>query len=104
MRQGLQDDISKVIKSELAAAIKDFPLYHSAHEGYAVLKEEVEEATADLNVAVEHFEMAWECIKANTNPVCLITELGRYAQLLACEAVQMAAVAQKFVKSSEGWK
>ncbi len=104
MREGLKDDISKVVEGELAAAIENFPMYHSAHEGYAVLKEEVEEAEQELEVIKARLTNLWSCTKMNVVPKETINDLAKFAQLLACEATQIAAVAQKFVKSSEGWK
>jgi hypothetical protein len=99
MRQGLIDDISKVVKSELSASMEKFPLFNSPHEGYAVILEEIEEVEQDLNMVKRFLEGAWNCIKTNTTPQGAINKMGEYAKLLACEASQVAAMAQKFIKS-----
>lgn len=59
--------------NELALAIEKFPSFNSAHEGYAVIKEEVDEL--------------WELVKANK---------GRSVQAER-EALQIAAMALRFV-------
>jgi hypothetical protein len=104
MRQGLIDDISKVVKSELAASMNKFPLFSSPHEGYAVILEEVEEAEQALSSIKSYLNMSWDCVKCNANPIGTIKEIGKFAAYLACEASQVAAMAQKFIKSAEGWK
>lgn len=106
MREGLIRDIENVIDSELIHSYDKFPAFNSAHEGYAVIKEEVEESTDELKYLVQAFKNMWICIKNNEiehakhNVKCL----GLHAKLLACEASQAAAMADKFIKSSEGWK
>jgi hypothetical protein len=63
----------KLIEDELERAQKEFPAFHSGHEGYAVLKEELEEL--------------WEEIKA-----------GRESKHEGIsEAVQTAAMALRFL-------
>lgn len=64
------------IESELLVARSKFPPMNSAHEGYAVLKEEVDEM--------------WDAIKAND-----ITHARK-------EAVQVAAMALSFILDMEG--
>ena len=39
----VENQVRELVKVELAAANEKFPPFHSAHEGWAVLKEEVEE-------------------------------------------------------------
>ncbi|MBW5445842.1 hypothetical protein GE107_07185 [Cohnella sp. CFH 77786] len=65
------EDIICDVQLELRRAMSKFPRFHSAHEGYAVLKEEVEEA--------------WEAIKAN-DPI--------HARI---EMMQVAAMAIRFL-------
>jgi hypothetical protein len=36
----IKDDVIALVHKELESANKKFPLFHSAHEGYIVLKEE----------------------------------------------------------------
>lgn len=60
---------------ELERAMQSFPPFHSAHEGYAVILEEVDEL--------------WEEVKGHTGPT-------RTANMRK-EAIQVAAMALRFV-------
>jgi len=60
------------IKEEYLKANKKFPPFHSTHEGYAVLKEEVDEL--------------WDGIKANA-----------FVGKLESEAIQVSAMALRFL-------
>ena len=80
-----------------------FPLFHSMHEGYAVLLEEVEEARESLNLAEGSLSMLWAHIRDN-NAARALEFAGRvreHALDLAVEAVQVAAMAQKFIDSAD---
>ncbi len=65
------------VTDEMVAATSKFPPFHSPHEGYAVLKEEVDEL--------------WDAIKAND---------GHDAQ--RGEAIQIAAMAIQFILDVTG--
>lgn len=39
----IENDVRALVDKELTAANERFPQFHSAHEGYAVILEEVEE-------------------------------------------------------------
>lgn len=60
------------IKNEYESASKKFPAFHSTHEGYAVIKEELDEL--------------WDAIKQNQNNKELVGE-----------SVQVAAMALRFL-------
>ena len=64
-----QSKAFSLVKKELARARTKFPPYNSPHEGYAVIKEELDEA--------------WDDIKANRNA--------------SKEATQVAATAIRFL-------
>ena len=66
-----------LVVAELESANDKFLLFNSAHEGYAVLKEEVDEL--------------WDEIKANKKPGSVLRQKE--------EAIQVAAMAIKFVMS-----
>ena len=63
--------ISK-IKSEYESASKKFTKFNSTHEGYAVIKEEVDEL--------------WDCIKSNADK-----------KAMEEESIQVAAMALRFL-------
>jgi hypothetical protein len=65
--EAIADDVVK----ELQRAMQKFPKFHSAHEGYAILKEEIEEA--------------WDAIKKNDLDHARV------------EMIQVAAMAIRFI-------
>jgi hypothetical protein len=66
-----------LVLDELEEALDKFPLFNSSHEGYAVLKEEVDEL--------------WDEIKNNKYPQSSVNQKK--------EAVQVGAMAIKFLMS-----
>ena len=77
------------------------PSYHSWHEGYAILKEESEEACEDVMSLKNHLEIdLWNSIRKNAGEHDIKQELHfikEFALALAEEAVQCAAVCEKFM-------
>lgn len=77
--------------------------FASMHEGAAVLKEEVEEAI-DENVFVkEAYHALWNAVKEDDKKRARLNaeEIASRAERLACEAIQVAAMALKFVDTVE---
>ena len=92
--------INEAVVLELAKACKDYgATYHSLHEGYAVLLEEVEEAEKELDYIKNHMAMMWDAVKVDdvnevkSNARCVALD----AVNLAKEATQIAAVARKII-------
>lgn len=77
------------------------PTYHSAHEGYAILLEEVQEAVEDGVYIENRLEYVWKGVRNNDKDLILnsLGEVKEYALALAEEAVQCAAVCEKFIGS-----
>ena len=77
--------------------------YHSDHEGYAVMKEEIEEAQDELEIVKAWLDVVWDHIRDN-KPVTInhIETCGRIAGRLAAEAVQIAAVARRWRGGLQG--
>ena len=73
--------------------------YHSNHEGYAVLLEEIEEAASNLKDITELNKELWEDVKADndTEIKADARRISFYAYYLAMEAVQVAAVCRKII-------
>lgn len=76
--------------------------YNTEHEGYAVLKEEIEEAEEEIKIINDFFSRLWINIKRNEHFVCELKGIKGRAQLLACEAFQVSAVCQKFLDTLQG--
>lgn len=82
--------------------------YHSEHEAWAVLAEEIEEANCALIKIVSIQNVMWNFVKKAEKPEGDIKQmrdnlhyLKDHAQEMATEAVQVAAVAQKYLDTLE---
>ena len=90
--------INEAVTLELANACKTYGKeYHSLHEGYAVLLEEVEEAEKDFDYIKNHLAMMWDEVKEDRadSVKSSATLIAIDAVELAKEAAQIAAVARK---------
>lgn len=76
--------------------------YHTEHEGYAVLKEEIEEAEEEVKIINDFFSRLWINIKKNEHFVCELKGIKGRAEFLAQEACQVSAVCQKFLNTLQG--
>lgn len=100
-------DVEKLVDKELESANQRFPMFRSDHEGAAVICEEIQEAEQDLKMAKSLFEDLWNAVKRNESPNFLANQLLRLngvAIRLSCEAIQVAAMAQKFIDSQKEGK
>ena len=73
------DKLLGLVKGELKLAVEKFPPFHSAHEGYAIIREEVDEL--------------WEDVKANKG-----------YDVAFNEAIQVAAMAVRYLYDLHGKK
>ena len=76
--------------------------YHSEHEGYAVLKEEIEEVGEEVIIINDFFSRLWINIKKNEHFVCELKGIKIRAERLALEAFQVSAVCQRFLNTLQG--
>lgn len=104
MRQELIDWVENVINDELDWSYDEHGKFPSQYHGYGIILEELKEAQEELQRVYNSLEGVFAKIRNNENPNGLIELLGNSAKLLACEAVQVAAMAQKFIECSWGWK
>ena len=101
--KGFESVLDELIAEELIIANSKFPMFHSAHEGYAVLLEEVEEMIECGNNISARMRNIWEHIKHNSNEsYSEVYSLRTDVLLLVEEAVQVGAMAQKFIDSQVG--
>lgn len=92
-----EKEVQALFDKELQKANKKNPQFHSAHEGYAVLLEEVEEAKEELDGLDCYTGYIWNAVK---NGGCLRTDLEwtkKYASSLVREAIQVGAMCDKFL-------
>jgi hypothetical protein len=51
MMEHIKTEVEKLVAAESEKGIKEYGLFHSTHEGYAVIKEEIEECKEELEFA-----------------------------------------------------
>ena len=93
-----KEHISTAIYCELKFAQLKFKPMHSAHEGYATLKEEIEELTTEVEVLSEALKELWYYIKKNdpVNTKNVIDIMKERRENLVHEAVQVSAMIERF--------
>ena len=99
----VKQDAEKLVQKELESANQKFPVFHSDYEGAAVIYEEIEEAESEMRGVNRHFASTWYLVKQNERikAYSYINKLKNSAVNLACEAIQIAAMAQKFIDSQK---
>ena len=92
-----KEKIIALVGEELEAANAIYPPFHSTHEGYAVILEEVEEAKDALERVESATKGVWHFTKYDDTEAYLdAASLEKHAIHLAAEAIQVAAMARKF--------
>jgi len=100
----LKNSVEKLKEIELADSNKKFsPIFHTTHEGYAIIKEEIEEAQEECKYINHELNCIWDYVKRNKieNALAHMKNVKEYAINLSAESVQVAAMAQKFIDSFE---
>ena len=94
----VENDVRALVDKELAAANKRFPQFHSQHEGYAVIQEEVDELKEDTNRINGRTACLWDMVRFNNSDEELVSRIYDDAINAACEAIQVAAMCKKFLE------
>lgn len=100
----LYNEVKEVMNDELQRANDKFPLFRSHHEGLAIIEEEVFEAQDEANDMAHHFNTLKDYIFSDETLAFkrgCAKDLRDAASRLACETIQVAAMAQKFLDSFE---
>ena len=103
MADVVKNEVIRLADIELETAIERFGLNHSNHESFAVLREEIDEATEETNNVNYLSTRVWDLTKKNASPEILretYTNLYNAAIDLATEAIQCAAMARKGIMSN----
>lgn len=99
----LKAEITRIADMELETAIDKWGLNHSDHESAGVLREEIDEAKDELSMIEYHFTQLWKEVKRDgevDDKRNLYNGIFTAAINMACEAVQVAAMARKGIVSS----
>lgn len=97
----IKPEIEAAVAKELDAATQIHGLHNSLPEQYAVTLEEVEEAREALERITEDMDEIWQCLRRDNAEGAnyYLHEIADHAVELACEAVQVAAMATKKIKT-----
>lgn len=95
----LVNQMQKIAAEELQAANSKFPAFSGKHEGFAVMREELDEMIEECNKTVHAVNELWENVKGNEPLEITVDDIKQYSLHTAAEAVQVAAMAMKFVSS-----
>ena len=97
----VSEDVGKLVEKELEAANERFPQLHSEHEGWAVMQEEAEELREECDSIELAMEQLWHRIRDGIPTAQYVPLVEQYAVAAACEAIQVAAMAQKYLDMLE---
>jgi hypothetical protein len=92
----IRTDVEGLVDEELELANGKFPPFHTAHEGYAIIREEWKEhrrEAVDMNELIQCLENA---VFGDEAVDKYINSLEMTAINAACEAIQVAAMCRKF--------
>ena len=92
----VENDVRALVDKELAAANKRFPQFHSAHEGWAVIQEEVDELKEDMDRINGRITSLRARVRFNNSCEELVSRIYDDAINAACEAIQVAQCARSF--------
>ena len=94
----VENDIRALVDKKLAAANKRFPQFNSAHEGYAVIQEEVDELKEDMDRINGRIPSLRARVRFNDSCEELVSRIYDDAINAAREAIQVAAMCKKFLE------
>lgn len=94
----VENQVRELVKVELSAANERFPQFHSAHEGYAVIQEEVDELKEDMDCINCRIDSLRARVRFNNSCEELASRIFDDAVNAACEAIQVAAMCKKFLE------
>lgn len=99
----LKNDVSSAIANELVDAMGAHGKFHSMPEAYAVIAEEMEETVEALENVAKMLCTMWEANRMDDQKTFddMAMVAARYAQEVAEEAIQTAAMCRKVRKGYE---
>lgn len=96
MMKQLRKKVNKLVEDEYALASKDHGArFHSQHEAYAVIMEEVEEAHEEMHKIGMSLGEFWKKCRSDSDGNQELIELETHAKNTICELIQVAAMAHK---------
>lgn len=97
----LKNEVDVLVDRELDRANREYRHFHSDHEGESVIREEWTEAEAEVIFCRQWLDEITRAVFRDDPDSADLNaeELHKQAICLACEAIQLAAMAKKFQKS-----
>lgn len=93
-----QEKIEEAIKCEYESACNTYGAdFNSTHEAYAVMCEEMEEASEEVAMLEGHFSKCWKAVKSDDVEEFLLhaDEIAATAEMAMLELAQVVAVCKK---------
>lgn len=95
--------VTRATAEEVTAAGNQYGELHSRNEGYGVLAEEVDEVNEQISIMMRYFNSLVRVIRFDLRELKSdLKDIKKSAQLAACECIQVAAVAQRFIDLVDG--
>lgn len=69
--------------------------FASDHEAFSVILEEVAESKEEMYTIIDCMHGLWRSVRDDRKNGDILTDIERHARRLACEAIQVAAMARK---------
>ena len=103
MIEPLLKELKPLVEHELKRADGVNPQFHSGHEGYAVLREEYQETSEELELMKHHLSGLWMSVRQNRPDSAKdhVECLKDKAMNVAAEAIQVAAMCDKYMNMKE---
>ncbi len=98
-REAVLDIVSTLADTELCIANELYDKFHSTHEAFAVLREEIEEASTEILEAMDNMNAMWINVKENRSIKNYSSRVEWNATFAASELIQVIAMARKLRKS-----
>ena len=100
----LIENVSLLVKEERKRGVENHGYFHSDHEAFAVIDEEVRETIAEVGLITTNctefrdavYKDSAECVKADA-----IDRIKNAAILCAYEAMQVAAMCEKWIEGKD---
>jgi hypothetical protein len=95
------ESVTALAEQEMAWGIRKNGYFHSMHEGYGVMREELDEAQDELDIVEMVEGELWDRIRCDDSEtaVKIAEDLAERAILASAELIQAAAMAMKFSQS-----
>ena len=97
----VKSEVEKLVQKELEYTNQRFTIFHSGHEGAAAIIDGLQEIREIMDDTDNMFKGLWRCVRHDLNGEPNAEAIYDNSIEMACEAIQVAAMAQKFIDSKK---